>query len=544
MKRTHIDVMDLCNMVIENKINKGSIQRYKIESDEEIEAMCEVLRSHKLYAVLNDRKLIQELFPDERREIFFDEKYECIANVYWEELLAIVNILSENNIDYAVIKGVPLSCLLYSDPYARGIGDIDIVVKDDDFEKVFKLFVSDGYVRTQSINLKTPIIYYGIHHHEIGLVKECNLYNVAVEIKKRTSATNSFDQWWPHVTKKIINGLSLKALMDEYEILHLLINTFMNNESFSLFQDCRLRDYFDVAYAIKNVTFSWKVILDAAEEMKITHQVAAVLRSVKDLFRSVAEEAEACLSLIEEKYCKYDQTIFYYGMDKFFPTNYGLVENRPRADVSYSIFDRDFSTYQWNKSYRTVLYSKKNPDYVKRQFLRVEESTPFYPYKNEAGIIAQYHFFRNEDRFFVEVNIDCSCKDVFEKNRCNIDVTWYNNDINSPTIYLKSHSPEIKELEEIKWDVYVDGEQCIGYYSGEEYARIMNAESKISAHITSFQENGITKVYFSYYKEQLFFPLDVLLLEVKFVFAVAGDKEDILIDQGTVEHFIECVDHD
>lgn len=107
---------------------------------------------------------------------------------------------------------------------------------------------------------------------------------------------------------------------------------------------------------------------------------------------------------------------------------------------------------------------------------------------------------------------------------------------------MKSHSPEIEKLEEIKWDVYVDGEQCIGYYSGKEYTRIMNAEFKVSAHITSFYEDGITKVYFSYDKDQMFFPLDVLLLEVKFVIAVFGDKEDILIDQGTVEHFIECVE--
>lgn len=108
---------------------------------------------------------------------------------------------------------------------------------------------------------------------------------------------------------------------------------------------------------------------------------------------------------------------------------------------------------------------------------------------------------------------------------------------------MKTHSPEIHNLETIDWDKYVDGEQCIGYYSGAEYARIMDAEAKIPAHITSGQEGNITRVFFSFDKDQLFYPLDVLLLEVKFVFAIAGDEEDILIDQGTVEHFIECVDH-
>lgn len=123
-----------------------------------------------------------------------------------------------------------------------------------------------------------------------------------MEIKKRTSTTNSFEQCWPYVTRKTINGLPLNVLKDEYEILHLFINTFINNESFSVFQDCRLRDYFDTDYAIKNVLFSWNIILDAAENMKITHQVATVLQSVKELFPSVNEKTEAGLSLIEEKY--------------------------------------------------------------------------------------------------------------------------------------------------------------------------------------------------------------------------------------------------
>ena len=360
---------------------------------------------------------------------------------------------------------------------------------------------------------------------------------VRVEVKKRTSATNSFELWWHHVIQKTINGLTLNVLEDNFEILHLILNAFVNNESFSVFQDCRLRDYFDVAYAIKYVNFSWQVVLDAAEDMKVTHQIAAVLRSVKELFSAVGEQADEVLSIIEKKYCKYEQTLFYYGMDKFEATNYGLVENRPRADMSYSMFDRDFSTYQWNKSYRAVLYSKKNPDYLKRVFLPPNESTVVYPYRNEAGIHANYRFFRRERDFIIEVNIEHTCKEIIDKNRCNIDVTWYNSDINSPTIYLKSHSPEIQNLETIDWDTYVDGEQCIGYYSGEEYARIMDAEDKIPAHITSLQEGDITRVYFTFDKDQLFYPLDVLLLEVKFVFAIAGDEEDILIDQGTVEPF-------
>lgn len=543
LQRNWFYVIQLCNMFLCGRTDKITAQNMSMDSPGEIESLIGLMRSHKLYSILRNKYFLERVLPEWTLPYFIDTKYDEVANAYWSESIKIAKLLSKTDLSYAVVKGVPLSFLLYSESYARGIGDVDILVKDEEFIKAFGLLISAGYCRTQSSELRAPVIYYGIHHHEIGLVKECAPYKVFVEIKKSTSALNSFEQWWPHVTQKNINGLTLNVLEDNFEILHLILNAFVNNESFSVFQDCRLRDYFDVAYAIKHVNFSWQVVLDAAEDMKVTHQIAAVLRSVKELFSAVSEQVDEVLSLIEKKYCKYEQTLFYYGMDKFEPTNYGLVENRPRADMSYSMFDRDFSTYQWNKSYRAVLYSKKNPDYLKRVFLSPNESTVLYPYRNEAGIHANYRFLRRERDFIVEVNIEHTCKDIIDKNRCNIDVTWYNSDINSPTIYLKSHSPEIQNLETIDWDTYVDGEQCIGYYSGEEYARIMDAEAKIPAHITSVQEGDITRVFFSFDKDQLFYPLDVLLLEVKFVFAIAGDEEDILIDQGTVEHFIECVDH-
>ena len=543
LQRDWMYVIQLCNSFLSGRLDKINSKSISMESTEDIKSLIELMRDHKLHTILRNSKFVENVFPDWTLPYFTDKKDKEIANTYWAESAKIIKQLSEHELSYAVVKGVPLSFLLYSEPYARGIGDVDIVVKNEEFARVFNVLISVGYYRAQSSGMKFPVIYYGIHHHEIGLVKDCVPCKVYVEIKRSTSALDSFEQWWSHVTQKNINGLTLNVLEDNFEILHLILNAFVNNESFSLFQDCRLRDYFDVAYAIKHINFSWQVVLDAAEDMKVTHQIAAVLRSVKELFSAVGEQVDEVLSLIEKKYCKYEQTLFYYGMDKFEATNYGLVENRPRADMSYSMFDRDFSTYQWNKSYRAVLYSKKNPDYLKRVFLPPNESTVLYPYRNEAGIHANYRFFRRERDFIIEVNIEHTCKEIIDKNRCNIDVTWYNSDINSPTIYLKSHSPEIQNLETIDWDTYVDGEQCIGYYSGEEYARIMDAEDKIPAHITSLQEGDITRVYFTFDKDQLFYPLDVLLLEVKFVFAIAGDEEDILIDQGTVEHFIECVDH-
>lgn len=69
----------------------------------------------------------------------------------------IASILEDANIPYVIIKGV-ISSSYYPDPYARPMGDTDVLVTKKDFEKVVELFKNNGIVTDKDVD-------FNIGHH-------------------------------------------------------------------------------------------------------------------------------------------------------------------------------------------------------------------------------------------------------------------------------------------------------------------------------------------------------------------------------------------
>ena len=504
-------------------------------TEEEINKLVTLIQKHKMQILYNWLSL--------NNNCHIQTVYEKIIQkraYHWKELIEIIQLLNLNKISYVLVKGVALSSLLYNDPYMRGTGDIDIIVQDDNFDLFFELLKDKGYYRLDGKEIVSSEVNYGIYHHEISMTKTINGFDIIAEVKKRSSCTSSFESWWKFVTEKEINGVPLKVLNNDAELLHLFLNTFHNNESSFVSQNCRLRDYFDVAYAIKHIDICWDNILKMAEELQVTHQIQIVLQSTSELYE-LENETSNILEKIRSDYCRYQEKPFYYGIDRIPTPDFGLVSNRPRAAMTYSIFDKDFSTYQWNKSYKAVIYSKKNPDYLQRLHLQENASTPYYQYFNKIGINAKYRFYRNDGDFIVEIDIDHSCKDFFENNRCIIEVTSYINDINSPAVIVKNHTPEITNLLDVNWNIPVEG-KYLDRFSSSKYKIMLLEEPKIEAYLSTSHYENFTRVQFSFSKEKIYYPLDVVLWEVKFVLLIKNGEENISINQGTSEHFIECDD--
>ena len=532
------DVLEVTREIMDSSVNEFCAKDYFAGfSTERLDRLMELAITHKLFVVLNS----YEYDSSSKRVFSIQKNMKTWCRLHWEELKCVTSSLSANNIQYTLVKGVALSQLLFDSSYVRGIGDIDIVVREDQMEQAFRLLQKMGYTRQKAKNLNDLVYFYGVTHHEIVLEKEIDNCKVYVELKRRTSCLpNDFNFWWPHVTSKIYDGVQLNILDENFEILHLILNSFSNNEIRGLYQNCYLRDYFDVAYAIKHVTFSWQDILNAAEQMEVTHQVATVLRSVKDIYPSVREQIEGVLDTIANAYCKYEEKPFYFGADKTEYTNLGLVPDRPRARLSYSIFDRDFSVYQFVKSYKAVIYSKRNPDYVYKQKLLPETSLSPQVYVNAGKIDATYYFSRVGAKFEVVVDIANSCEWVFDGNDCSITVLWYNNDINSPLLTTKCSSPMIKKIQELNWDFVTKAKLNTEYYSSEEYLQCIKKMTVPTVKITSSNYDDFTRIVFSFNQEELFFPLETVNFEVQFNYWIHGE-EDIEVSLGSEENFIEWV---
>lgn len=71
-------------------------------------------------------------------------KNDCVVS----EQKGVVKLLEENGFKYAVLKGTSVA-RLYNKPTLRTLGDIDILVKPDDYGSVKDLMISKGYSLTE-----------------------------------------------------------------------------------------------------------------------------------------------------------------------------------------------------------------------------------------------------------------------------------------------------------------------------------------------------------------------------------------------------------
>lgn len=58
-------------------------------------------------------------------------------------------LFNENNIPYCVLKGVA-AAKYYPDPYARSMGDMDVLIKMQDVDKATKLLVNQGFIKGET----------------------------------------------------------------------------------------------------------------------------------------------------------------------------------------------------------------------------------------------------------------------------------------------------------------------------------------------------------------------------------------------------------
>lgn len=69
-----------------------------------------------------------------------------------------INTLFDNNsIEYMYIKGTSIS-KYYKDPYLRAGSDIDVVVKDKDYKKTYKLLIDNGYKQEMKVDDEAHLI--------------------------------------------------------------------------------------------------------------------------------------------------------------------------------------------------------------------------------------------------------------------------------------------------------------------------------------------------------------------------------------------------
>ncbi|MCH8993203.1 MAG: nucleotidyltransferase family protein, partial [Acidobacteria bacterium] len=115
-------------------------------------------RRHRVAAVilpyledLADRGAVQkEVAAEIRRAAFSDIAVTARLRVALKEILS---ALHESSVDVIVLKGAALSSLIYDDQSVRPSDDIDLLCKEDSYERVWEILVKLGYETDDSPSL-------------------------------------------------------------------------------------------------------------------------------------------------------------------------------------------------------------------------------------------------------------------------------------------------------------------------------------------------------------------------------------------------------
>lgn len=141
---------------------------------------------HQTVAGLPLEYLVQNIdLPDGLKDKLTLEAFAMVGA--WTKLMeaqkSLLELLDQNNIDTVIIKG-SAAAMNYPKPEYRSMGDVDFIVRADDFEKVAELMLANGYAYELG-DVQANLHIKGESYHHVEFVKD----GVTFELHKHMSDT-------------------------------------------------------------------------------------------------------------------------------------------------------------------------------------------------------------------------------------------------------------------------------------------------------------------------------------------------------------------
>lgn len=184
-----------------------------------------------LYSVIYENSSVPEVL----KEIW--KSTALITQMKWLHMMGaqsqILNLLNQNKIDVAVIKGVA-AAMYYPNPFQRLSGDVDLIVKKADYDRAYNLLLENGYAPEGELSYHREVSKDGIVfelHHTIPKLPErkqgrktYKLISESIAYYETVSVTNFTVQVLPplqngivllrHILQHMIKGIGLRQIID------------------------------------------------------------------------------------------------------------------------------------------------------------------------------------------------------------------------------------------------------------------------------------------------------------------------------------------
>ncbi len=221
----HKLLIDCCQSEVDTAVVQSAFSSFSTEEYDSIHALS---HKHGIYPLLY--KTIRSIDPDslstELNELFKQSNMSIVQRnmLMSAELLQLMQLFDVNSIDAMAFKGPVLGEMAYGSVTLRQYGDLDILIKRGDIEKILSLLLKRGYTPEIELEKSTLETFYNCVN-VIGLQRG----SVRVEIHWELLSKNYAIEWeeeklWAESETIEINRQSIKMLSFENHILYLCVH--------------------------------------------------------------------------------------------------------------------------------------------------------------------------------------------------------------------------------------------------------------------------------------------------------------------------------
>lgn len=240
-------------------------------------AVAELARLHGLTPLLFHRlECHQGLDADLLHELRQDHARQTgVAFFRMRQAAGVFEALEAHQIRFLVLKGMALAERIYASPALRAMGDVDLLVRPEDFPEADRALRELGYARGLMPERPAGECY----HIDYSLQGSRLKVELHWHLHRRSSPfLIPVDDLWARAVALEVAGHRVQGLCPTDELVYLSLHIAKHRFC------AGLRPFCDLALLLKAHPPDWNAVIDCAREWKGQRQVATVLLVLFELF--------------------------------------------------------------------------------------------------------------------------------------------------------------------------------------------------------------------------------------------------------------------
>ncbi|AIQ15080.1 nucleotidyltransferase family protein [Paenibacillus durus] len=321
----------------------------------------------------------------------------------------VLDKLGNDRFSFLIMKGLPLSFLLYGDIYSRQTSDIDILLFEKDIPIVYELLGEFGYRSVVGVenpyensskdvlDLPFPLLKAFDHHECFELFSRSDHHDISIELQRFLhEEIRDLKILETFIASRIpitVNGVCIPT----FDVFHTFFCLCENAYNDMLEGTPKLRSYLDIFVYIKKYINpkSWDSVITKSNQYKLGHVFHLILHQINDLFGTIIKK-----SIVESFMLVKPKWNWGEPIDKLVFASDIEIKNRYKRQVINYCIDKELGNIQFIQNEETNVNAIDNYHYASvltpKFKLRLR-----YLIKKENDNICFYIYFENVSNQFM-----------------------------------------------------------------------------------------------------------------------------------------------